>query len=191
MGVLGDFHAVVKDLVKAGPGINAAARKEIRQVVDALGDDLETALDITIIYLRTGAATSDANNLVEHLADAPAKLLGHYKEFKVCEGLYGLRDEFKQVFNPKRWALSIKDFWRVPSLVNDLANGERSILDDLRGMVQELTQHSDKLRARRANALSRKRTVGTVHKRLRKMISDLEGQKETLRASVRVVTDSF
>lgn len=191
MGVLGDFHAVAKDVVKAGPAINAAARSGIRQVVGALGDDLETALDVTIIYLRAGAATSDATKLGEHLADAPAKLLGYYKEFKVCEGLHGLRDEFQQVFNAKRWALSIKDFWRVPSLVDNLASGERSVLDDLRDVVQELAQHSDKLRASGSSRARPKAAVAAVHDRLRAMISDLEKKKKAIRTSVRAVADSL
>jgi len=191
MGVLGDFHAVAKDVVKAGPAINATARSEIRQVVGALGDDLETALDVTIIYLRAGAATADPTKLGEHLANAPAKLLGYYKEFKVCERLYGLRDEFRQVFNPKRLALSIKDFWRVPSLVDSLASGERSVLDDLRDVVQELAQHSDKLRARGSGRARSKTAVSPVHDRLRIMISDLEKKKKAIRTSVRAVADSL
>jgi hypothetical protein len=191
MGVLGDFYELAKDLIKAGPDINAAARKQIRQVVGALGDELETVLDITIIYLRTGAATPDSKKLEEHLYDAPAKLLGYYKEFKVCEGLYGLRDEFDQVFNAKRWAVSIRDFWRLPNLVRDLAVGERSMLDDLRDIVQALTQLSDKLRSKNTNPSEREHAVEAVHCNLREMISDLEQRKNALRASVRVVIDKL
>jgi hypothetical protein len=72
------------------------------RVIGALGDDLENALDVTIIYLRAGIRIADAKKLVDHLDHAPEKLLAYYKEFKVCDGLYGLRDEFKQVFNAKR-----------------------------------------------------------------------------------------
>jgi len=186
------FQSLAKDIVKAGPKINANARKEIRQVVGRLGDDLETALDVTILYLRAGMAQSDAKKLADHLDGAPEKLLAYYKEFKVCEGLYGLSDEFKQVFNPKRWAISIRNFWRVPNLVNDLASGERSVLDDLQDVLKELAEDSRKLRAPKSARASEKAvTVTAVQDRLRLRIQDLEQQKATIRKSVRKVTDNL
>jgi hypothetical protein len=189
VGVLGDFQAVAKDLVKAGPNINASARKEIRQVVGALGDDLENALDVTIVYLRSGTGIVEAKKLAQHLNDAPAKLLGYYKEFKVCDGLYGLRDEFKQVFNPKRLALSITNFWRIPNLVTDLASGERTVLDDLREIVNELSKHATTLRSQRGPR--DRAAVLPVHRRLRDMITDLEQRKKAIKNSVRAIVDTF
>ena len=186
---LGEFVGVAKDIVKAGPKINATARKEIRQVMGALGDDLENALDVTILYLRTGAGIADAKKLAEHLDNAPAKLLGYYKEFKVCDGLYGLRDEFKQVFNAKRLALSITNFFRVPNLVNDLASGERSVLDDLRDMLDELTKLAATLRSQ--SGPRQRAAVLPVVRRLREMIGDLEQRKKSIRNSVRAIADNF
>jgi|SoiMethySBSTD1v2_1073268.scaffolds.fasta_scaffold83389_1 hypothetical protein len=189
MAVLTDFCSVTKDIVTAGPKINASARKEIRQVIGALGDDLENALDVTIIYLRAGIGIADAKKLADHLDHAPEKLLAYYKEFKVCDGLYGLRDEFKQVFNAKRWSVSITNFWRVPHLVEGLASGERSVLDDLREFVNELIQHSASLQSQ--NGRKSKVMVGSVHDRLRQIIADLEQRKKKIKQSVRAITDTF
>jgi hypothetical protein len=84
---------------------------------------------------------------------------------------------------------SITNFWRVPNLVDGLASGERSVLDDLREVVNELIQHSASLRLQ--NGRHSKVKVGSIHDRLRQIIADLEQRKKKIKQSVRALTDTF
>lgn len=189
MGIVAEFVSSTKGVLKAGPKANATARREILGVIGALGDDLETALDVTILYLRAGTSLNDPGDLATHLDDAPRKLLCYYKEFKVCQGLYALRDELSQIFNPKRYSVNVRGFFEIPRLVRHLATGERSLLDDLSGLTQDLARAASGLRVRQAVRL--RQEVKRVHRLLRTAIGELERRKGSIKTAVRRVIDTL
>jgi hypothetical protein len=191
MGIFDEFFAGAKEVIKAGPKINADARSQMISILGSLGDDLETALDITIVYLRGGTRVSDPAALSKHLSQAGAKLGGYFKEFKVCNGLYGLRDEFKQIFNPKKYALSLASFRSIPALVNDLTSGERSILDDLSGLMGELASLANDLDAVAGKPRRDKAQVKSVHEKLKQKMTELEHRRKDVKKAVRELIDNL
>jgi hypothetical protein len=186
-GVLSDF---VESLKALGPApTRPAQRREWREVVGALGDDLETALDLTLAYLRSASRLSRPGALADFLSDAPAKLRDFYRQLHISRGLHDLTADRKPLFRPKRSGATARGFDRVTGLVAALARGDRSVLDDLKDLMGTLANTAEALRAARGPRA--KSQVERARQMLVEAASDVERQRRSVQESVRKALDGF
>jgi hypothetical protein len=186
-GVLADLIDSLKGL---GPvPTRPAQRRELREVVGALGDDLETALDLTLAYLRSASRLSRPTDLAELLDDAPAKLREFYGQFRIGQGLQNLTADRKALFRPRRRAPQRRGFDRVTVLVGDLARGERSLLDDLKDLMGTLANTARTLRA--AKGQRARTAVEHARRMLVEAAIDVERQRRSVQESVRKALDGI
>ncbi|HET6764770.1 MAG TPA: hypothetical protein VFH27_13890, partial [Longimicrobiaceae bacterium] len=106
MSTLQAFFSAAKSVISLGATTNAAARKEIRDVVGELADELDRALGMADSYLAGARYSRDDAELVQYLARARGALMDGFHEHHVCAGLYQLADRFGQVFDPTRFSVS-------------------------------------------------------------------------------------
>lgn len=139
------FIDAAKSIVKIGHSTNAAARQEIINVVGELGDELDRAFSITDSYLVGAKFSIDDAELSRYLADVDGKLMGSYYEHHICAGLYHLADKFQQAFDPAKFSVSISGFREIPTLINELKDGEQVILDDMQDIANKLRNYSSDL----------------------------------------------
>lgn len=131
MATLGAFLDASKAVLTLGVSTNASCRQEIRDVVGKLSDELDRALSIADSYLVGVQFSKDDQELEAYLTSVDSKLMNSFLEHHICAGLYHLADEFKQVFNPKKFTVSLDSFTQIPALIQLLKDGERAVLDDL------------------------------------------------------------
>jgi hypothetical protein len=163
MSTLKAFFAAVKSVISLGAATNANARKEIRDVVGELADELDRALSLADSYLAGARYSRDHAELVQYLGRARGALMDGFHEHHVCAGLYQLADRFRQVFDPTKLSVSMASYRTIPELIDHLKNGERAVSDDLQGMVDEMQDSAAALHAAspedaeavRKNALAR------------------------------------
>jgi hypothetical protein len=94
-------------LIKLGPKLNGKQREDIRKIVGELGDELQRALKMSIIYLEKAQRISDDQEYSTYLSNATGKLLSAFNEFEICSGIYGLHDKFNQAFDPARYSINL------------------------------------------------------------------------------------
>lgn len=134
MSIIGEFVKSAKDFIVAGPKLNRSSRAEIRDAVGKLADQLDASVVMVQAYLQNSRTFSNDRDLVQHLRQARSKLLQTYHEFRICQGLYEIRDRFAQVFDPVRASVSVGHGRRIRSLIDSLTAGERGIIDDLKAL---------------------------------------------------------
>jgi hypothetical protein len=173
MDIFNLFTDTLKKIIAAGPKINADERHRIQEVVGELGDTLSDSLSLTIIYLSHARHARD-HEFADHLANARERLHASFFEFKVCGGLYNLRDRFSQLFDPALYTLGIGRMGEIRSLIHDLANGERSVIDFLRELTDWMTDEANELR---------KLTIGTADwiRRREAVVTAIDGHIAHLR----------
>jgi hypothetical protein len=145
MDIFSLFTGTFKKIVAAGPKVNAEERKRILEVVGELGDTLRDSLMLTIIYLSHAKHARD-DEFADHLANGRSQLRESFREFKICGGLYNLRDRFGQVFNPTKFAVDIGRMQEMEYLINDLAHGERTVIDFLGDLTEWMSDEAEALR---------------------------------------------
>lgn len=141
------FIEAAKSIISVGTTTNAAARREIREVVGKLGDELDRALSLADSWLVGAKFCGDDVALARYLADMDGKLMGSFMEHQVCAELYHLADKFDQLFDPTRFAVSLAHHMEIPRLIGELKKGERVVLDDLTDIVDQLRDSSSRLHA--------------------------------------------
>ena len=187
MPTLAAFYEAGKTVVSLGASTNASCRQEIREVVGRLADELDRALSLADSYLVGVQFSKDDNEMARYLANVDQNLMKSFLEHHICAGLYHLADEFKQVFNPKRFSISISNHQEIPNLITLLKNGERAVLDDLDELATDLRDLGTKLRTSKdsvksevrqeiTNSVEYHRQALTKHRRriktLRRKITD-------------------
>jgi len=83
--------------------------------------------------------------MINHLSLAPQKLLESYSQYKICSGIYGLADEFREVFSSLPGAIDIESIESVKSLVASLAGGENLIVAGLRSTTLLMADYANEL----------------------------------------------
>ena len=145
MGVLSEFTNAGLNLVKLGPKLDRTQRREMRDAVGELADELNRALVLTETYLAGAKNAGDAGELARHFRDAPNRLMQDFHEYKVCGGLYDLEDRFKRIFDPMKLSVSVGNAGEFTALIQSLSQGERMILDDLDELMQRLRRLADEI----------------------------------------------
>lgn len=139
------FFEAAKTILTFGAATNASSREEIRTVVGQLSDELDRALMLADSYLIGVQYSKDDYELVQYLQSVNGKLMGSLHEHHVCAGLYQLADKFGQVFDPTRFAVSVKNQSEIPNLIHHLKSGERAVLDELDDITQALQRLASQL----------------------------------------------
>lgn len=139
MLILDEIRNVLLDLVKVLPELNRSNRKELRDVVLELEAELERSLTVAILYLDGVPKIKPKQELLDHLRNAPAKLMESYSQFKICAGLYGLADRFGEVFSSIKGSVAVGQISSVDTMIKSLASGERMVIDGLRNMTQMMS----------------------------------------------------
>lgn len=139
------LKTAVADILKLGPSVNAASRKEIIDVVGNLADELDRALAAGESYLTGARYSIDDAELIRYLDNAESTLMRSFMEHHVCAGLYHLADRMTQIFDPLKLCIDVRHYGEVINLIDRLRNGERSILDDLDALVADMRNHSNQL----------------------------------------------
>lgn len=155
--------------------VNHDNRKLIREVVLALQANLEESLTLTIYYLDGAGRIRDRDELLEHLYNAPMKLMGTFNQLKVCAGLYDLADRFGQVFDSLKGSIALGDIQAVGQLVASLERGERMVMDGLRDTTHQLADA-----ARELQPLA----DGDYEVRRQQLLADLARERQTLRERI-------
>jgi hypothetical protein len=180
----------LKSLVVAAAKLNQKERQEIREVVGELLDTLCDGLDMTIVYMNHAKHARD-HELVEHLLHAREVLRRSFSEFKVCGGLYNLRDRFSRIFDPVRASISVGHIKEIGYLVNDLACGERSILDFLEDRGIWMTEQADKMASMTPGSTEWQRARTKLLADLQSHIAVLQDKRNELKRDVRHLIDNL
>jgi hypothetical protein len=190
MPVIDEFTKACKDLIVALPKLNAKQRKEIRNAVLQVSDELERSLDLAVSYLQGTKNCNDPVELTKYLRNAKAKLSETYKEFKVCARLYDLGDRFKQLFSSIKLSIAIGSIRAVQNLVADLTKGERSVLDDLNSLTNQMADYADELdKAKKKTKEETKRLVTNINLFVFAQIEFLKLMRDDLKRTSRIVVD--
>ncbi|QNN23361.1 hypothetical protein HED60_14100 [Planctomycetales bacterium ZRK34] len=144
MDIFSLFTDTFKKIAAKGPKVNAEERERIRQVVGELGDTLSDSLLLTIIYLSHARHARDTE-FAEHLAHGRDRLRESFREFKICGGLYNLRDRFGQIFSPTKYAVDMDRMKEIEYLIRDLAHGERTVIDFLGDLTDWMSTEAEAL----------------------------------------------
>ncbi len=143
-----NLQRALMDLVTALPKKDLANRKEIRDTILELQSELERAIVLTTVYLdgipRIRAIEARVE-LLNQLSQAPMKLMDAYNEFKICAGIYGLADKFRSLLSGIHTSVHISNINKFQNLVSQLSNGERIVIDDLRGTTEMLADAAREL----------------------------------------------
>jgi hypothetical protein len=142
MKLLSDITKTLSNFVAALPAKNTANRKEIREVVLSVQTEMERAIELSILYIDGATRIKPKNEFLQHLREAPTRLMDSYNEFKICVGLYGLADKFSQVFSTVRGSIHLTEIQNVEQLIRSLARGERIVMDGLRDITQTLADEA-------------------------------------------------
>jgi hypothetical protein len=177
-----------KAIVAGASKLNRKEREEIRAVVGELLDTLCDSLDMTIIYLNHTKHARD-HELVDHLMGARSALNHSFREFKVCGGLYNLRDRFSRILDPVRATVDIRRIGEIGFLVNDLACGERNILDYLEGTGTWMRENADKLANLPPGSAAWDKAKKSLLADLQSQISVLQDMRNDLKRDVRHLID--
>ncbi|MGJ8678091.1 MAG: hypothetical protein ACSHX0_11280 [Akkermansiaceae bacterium] len=145
MGVISEFTKSITNIVRIGGKLNNDQRKEIRDLVGELGDELDRAIRLAQFYLEGGKGIRDSLEMSDYLVSGSHKLMGSYHEYKICAGLYALHDRFDQIFDPVKLAISVGSIQKIHDLINDLSHGERMVIDDLDSMFLSLKELANDL----------------------------------------------
>lgn len=145
MSIISEFISSVREVVSWGSNLQREQRKEIKTVVGELADELRRSINLLFIYLDGIKKDDDKNRLASYLRDGDNKVFLSFKEFQVCAGLYEIKDRFKGIFDPIGASVSFGKKGTIIRLIDDLANGERMIFDDLSETFNALRQYADKL----------------------------------------------
>jgi len=137
-------EALIKAVTRL-PKLNRENRKLIRETILLLQAELERALTMAMYYLDGAARIKGKPELIEHLSMAPQKLLESYNQYKICAGIYGLADEFNEVFTSLPGAIDIQSIESVKSLITSLAGGENMVVDGLRNTTLLLADCANEL----------------------------------------------
>ncbi len=159
MDIFESLRKALLDAITSLPKLNRDNRKKVRDTVLVLQAEIERALTLAMYYLDGVPRIQSQNELIDHLAAAPMKLLDSYNQYKICAGIYGLADEFEEVFSSLPGAIDVKSIQAVKTLVRDLANGERLVLDGLRNTMLLLADCANELRALNGEAYADKKKI--------------------------------
>ena len=187
-GIFGLLVETAKSFAMAGPKLNREQREQIREVVGELLDTLTDSLDLTIIYLNH-AKHARPDELVAHLADARWKLNQSFREFKICGGLYNLRDRFRALVSLPKLAVNAQRVDEIVHLVNDLADGERSVLDFLEGRTRWMNSKADALAKLKPGSVGWNKARGELLKELNAEVDAIEEMRDGLKRDVRHLID--
>lgn len=147
MGVLSEFTDAALGLVKVLPQLDRDQRREMRDVIGELADELKRALTLTETYLAGAKNSRDAADLTAYFRNAPNALMQGFSEYKICGGLYGLEDKFRRLVDTTRLSVSAGNLAEIRTLIQSLSYGERMIIDDLDDLVVRLRQLADEVDA--------------------------------------------
>ncbi len=183
MSTVEDIKKALFDLVTSLPKANKECRKEIRDIILQLESELERSYTLAIIYLEGTYRIKPDFELIDHLANAPIKLLDTFNQYKICAGIYGIRDNFNQIFDPSRFAIAAGKSQRIALLLNDLANGERMIIDMLRSTTDMLNEAANDLRILSGSDFEERRAQ--LHSRVALEVNELKNLIKSVRAAVK------
>ncbi len=190
MSIISEFCASVREVVSFGSKLQREQRKEIQTVVGALADELTRSIDLLRIYLDGIRASDFRHRLVPYLRDSGSKLLTSFHEFEVCTGLYELKDRFKGLFDPVGAAVSMDNKSTIIRLIEDLARGERKILDDMDETFSVLRDFADRLdvaRDEQEECVVKSDLLGEI----RAMKVELGNKKENIKNTARAIIDNL
>ncbi len=142
MKIAQDLIEGLVSIIKLGPKLNNQQRAEIRKIVGELGDELQRALKMSIMYLEKAPRISDDQGYSDYLSGATGKLLNAFNEFEICSGIYGLHDKFNQAFDPAKYSVNIGNIQKVHELIDSLSNGEQMVIDGMDKLTEELRNMS-------------------------------------------------
>lgn len=177
----------LSDLVVTLPKTNHENRKEIREVVLSVQTEMERAIELAILYIDGTRRISSEQELILHLQGASGSLMNSYNEFKICAGLYGLADRFDEVFSSIKGAINSGQLKTVETLIRDLANGERLVVDGLRGITEKMYNYGGELSVLSGHDFEQKQDE--VVQRLELEVQSMRAQVNVFRKSVRDILE--
>ncbi len=176
-------------IIKIGPKLNRQQREEIRTITGELGDELQRALKMVVMYLEKAPRISEDQAYSDYLSNATAKLLNAFNEFEICSGIYGLHDRFNQAFDPVKYSVNLGSMNKIHDLIDSLSDGERMVIDgmdklseDLREMAWEFDAASDE-----DKEAMRKQINTFIKSSIRSIESDRKNIKRTVREVLNVM----
>jgi hypothetical protein len=139
MPTIDTFLSAAKAIVTFGAAANASARADIRNVVGTLADELDRALTLTDAYIVGASFVKRPTDFAKYLADGYPKIMKNMSDYKVCAAIEQLADEFKQIFNVKKIAVSANAIGEIPRLVKELQSGEAAVIDSVGDILNDMT----------------------------------------------------
>lgn len=172
-------------IIKLGPKLNGEQRAEIRKIVGELGDELQRALKMSIMYLEKVPRIADDQEYSNYLSNATAKLLHAFNEFEICSGIYGLHDRFNQAFDPAKYSINLGSIQKVHDLIDSLSNGEQMVIDGMDKLTEELRNMSWEFDAAIGEDKEAIRTQINTFVKLN--INSIESDRKNIKSTVREV----
>lgn len=185
MSAFEDIRRALLDLVTTLPSMNRESRKEIREVILELESELERSINLAVIYLEGTYRIKPEIELIDHLANAPSRLMDTFNQFKICAGIYGLSDKFNQIFDPTRLAVNAGKSQKIANLLQNLMSGERMIIDILRDTTEFLADSANDLRTLSGAEFNERRDQ--LQGRIELEVKELKSQIKLVRSTVKDV----
>ncbi|MDD2898039.1 MAG: hypothetical protein PHI31_04935 [Desulfuromonadaceae bacterium] len=190
MSIISEFISSVREVVSFGSKLQREQRKEIQTVVGTLSDELLRAVNLFDVYLDGIKSTDFRSRLSPYLRDAGSKIFSTFREFQVCAGLYEIKDRFKGLFDPVGASVNLSSKGTIIKLVDDLAQGERMIFDDLGETLNVLRSYADRLDAAATDSEEE-----IIKSELRIEVNaikvDLENKRTSIKNTARSIIDSL
>jgi ElaB/YqjD/DUF883 family membrane-anchored ribosome-binding protein len=190
-GMIDGFWNAVRNIVTFGANANRTARKEIIGNVGSLADQLETSIVMVTSYLQNARTIDSPKELASYLLAARSKLLQTYHEFRICQGLYEMRDRLQQLFDPARYSIRIGKMTHITKLIDALATGERGILDELSGLFDKVESVAKRLDAVSSDGKKALRERAALFETIENQVTELNRLKERVRTTQRRIVDNL
>jgi hypothetical protein len=145
MSIISEFISSVREIVSVGSTLQREQRQDIQTIVGELADELQRSIDLLNIYFDGIKGSGDNNKLAAYLREGSNKVFTSFQEFRVCAGLYELKDRFKGIFDPVGASVGMGNKGTIVRLIDDLAYGERMVFDDLSDIFDTLRQYAGRL----------------------------------------------
>jgi hypothetical protein len=169
------------NLVLKMPDMNAQNRQQVRDAVGTVADELIRGLGLVrsrIEGAKVLARSSDrkaAAMLQTYMAETEAKLFDAFSEFKICRGLRETRDRFVRPFDLAKASVRMQSRETIDSLLNELEQDERMIIDEVGPLLDELKKAAGKKKPTQFLSLADAKIedIQKREKRLRKLARDV------------------
>lgn len=144
--LLTEFVSRIGDAVN----LNKNERKHFREAVGGFADEIDRGLTMVVHRIRGGITIAKSTkrgrkqDLIAYQQESAEKLLEHFREFRICDGLRAKRDHLKQLLHPAKFAIDVTKSGEVKNLLACLEHDEYVILDEVGDIIGDLHYQSSK-----------------------------------------------